>query len=170
MTTSGSLQATIDQLVTLVEQARSMPMSASCVINRQEALDLLEQLRAAVPAELTRARTVLADRDAVVADGRRQAEQLLAEAARERSRMLTKQALVAEAQAEADRIVEQARLTGEATRAEVDDYVDSKLANFEVVLTTTLSAVERGREKLAGRLAHDALRDLSERPDSIAPH
>ena len=39
-------------------------------------------------------------------------------------------------------------------RAEVDDYVDTKLANFEVVLDKTLAAVNRGRDKLRGRTAH----------------
>jgi len=53
-------------------------------------------------------------------------------------------------QAEADRILAEARQEAEEIRAEADDYVDSKLANFEVVLTKTLGSVGRGREKLLG--------------------
>ena len=47
-------------------------------------------------------------------------------------------------------------------RAEVEDYVDAKLANFEIVLTKTLRAVERGRQKLSGAHELDALRDDDE--------
>ncbi len=53
-------------------------------------------------------------------------------------------------QNEADRILAEARQEAEEIRAEADDYVDSKLANFEVVLTKTLGSVGRGREKLLG--------------------
>jgi hypothetical protein len=49
-----------------------------------------------------------------------------------------------------------ARTQAEAMRLQTEDYVDAKLANFEVVLHKTLSAVERGREKLRGRLGRAA--------------
>ena len=52
-------------------------------------------------------------------------------------------------------------------RREVDDYVDTKLANFEVVLTRTLGAVERGRDKLRGRREVDDLDDLDEELDPL---
>ena len=67
--------------------------------------------------------------------------------------------VVAAAQAEADALREQAREAAEAMRIEVEDYVDAKLANFEIVLGKTLEAVERGRQKLAGRHELDALRE-----------
>ena len=54
-------------------------------------------------------------------------------------------------------------------REEVDDYVDTKLANFEVVLDKTLSAVQRGREKLRGRTAHEDLAGSEDRPMRAAP-
>ena len=53
-------------------------------------------------------------------------------------------------------------------RAEVDDYVDTKLANFEVVLDKTLAAVSRGRDKLRGRTAHEDLAGDRDRP--LEPH
>jgi hypothetical protein len=59
---------------------------------------------------------------------------------------------MAAAQAQVDRVVEDAREEAASMRREVDDYVDQKLATFEVVLTKTLTAVERGRERLKGRM------------------
>jgi len=149
----------LDRLIDLVEGARSLPMSASCVVNRAEVLGLLDDLRAGLPEALDEAQDVLADRTSVIDDGRREVERLLADAQVERRRLLTHTELVQDARGQADRVLEEARGQAEAMRAEVEDYVDTKLANFEIVLTRTLEAVERGREKLSGRHELDALRE-----------
>ena len=146
-----AVQAKLDELSTLLEGARAMPMSASCVINRGEVLGLVEELRGLLPAEMSQAQTVLQGRDDVLADGRREAARIIAQAREERLRMLAQEEVYVEARTEADRLLAEAAVHVQAMRAEVDDYVDGKLANFEIILTKTLKAVERGRAKLAGR-------------------
>ena len=146
-----TVQVKLDQLAALIESARAMPMSASCVVNRSEVMALLDELRGLLPAEITQARSVLAGKDDVLADGRREADRIIAAAREERLRMLSEHEVFVEAQAEADRLVVEATTSAEAMRAEVDDYVDGKLANFEIILSKTLTSVERGRAKLAGR-------------------
>ena len=42
-------------------------------------------------------------------------------------------------------------------RRETDDYVDAKLANFEVALHKTIAAVQKGRDKIRGRADYDDL-------------
>ena len=149
----------LDALTEVVRQARSMPMSASCVVNRAEVLGLVEELRARLPRALGKAQDVLGDRAGVVDDGHREAERVLAGAQAERERMLQQTDVVSGAQGEADRVLQEAREQAEVIRAEVEDYVDAKLANFEIVLTRTLEAVERGRQKLAGAHELDVLRE-----------
>lgn len=152
----------LDELTEVVGQARSMPMSASCVVNRAEVLGLVEQLRARLPEALGKAQDVLRDRAGVVDDGHREAERVLAGAQAERRRLLAGTDLMAQAQGEADRVLQGAHEQAAALRAEVEDYVDAKLANFEVVLTRTLEAVERGRQKLSGAHQLDVLRENDE--------
>ena len=159
-----NVQSKLAEITSLVEAARAMPMSASCVVNRGELLGMLDELREKLPAALAEADEVLADRDAVVEEGRAEAEQLLAEAEQERQRILAQHDLVVQAQQEAARIVEEARYQADAMRMEVEDYVDAKLANFEIVLNKTLSAVARGREKLSGRHELDDLADAADQP------
>ena len=149
----------LDALTDVVAHARSMPMSASCVVNRAEVLGLVEQLRRRLPEALGKAQDVLGDREGVVDDGRREAEQVIERAQAERRRMLAQTDLLAGAQGEAERVLQEAHERAEAVRAEVEDYVDAKLANFEIVLTKTLQAVERGRQKLSGAHELDALRE-----------
>jgi hypothetical protein len=145
------------EIAALVEGARAMPMSASCVVNRGDLLALVGDLESLLPETLTRAQEVLGDKRGVVEEGRREAEQIIAAAKLERRRLLEAAEVHAEASEEAERLLEEARISADAMRVEVEDYVDAKLANFEIVLAKTLAAVERGRQKLSGRHELEAL-------------
>jgi cell division septum initiation protein DivIVA len=163
------VHAKLTETTELVESARAMPMSASCVVNRGDLLAMLADLEALLPDTISRAQEVLGDKQAVVDEGRREAEQIIASAKLERRRLIEATDVFAEASAEADRLIEEARSTAESMRAEVEDYVDAKLANFEIVLSKTLSAVERGRQKLSGRHELEVLGEHSDLLDEPLP-
>jgi cell division septum initiation protein DivIVA len=146
----------------LVEGARAMPMSASCLVNRDEMLALIRELESLLPATISQAQELLGDKQGVVEEGRREAEQIVAAARAERRRLLEATDVYEEARHESERLLDEARTSAESMRIEVEDYVDAKLANFEIVLTKTLSAVERGRQKLSGRHELEALADTSD--------
>ena len=145
------------ELRRVVEQARSMPMSASAVVNRTEVLELIDELSGTVESAFTESQRVLADKQAVVDEGRREAEQIVADAHNEREKIISDTDVYRVAKREADHIVEAARQEADELRTETDDYVDAKLANFEITLERTTEAVKRGRERLAGRSDLDAL-------------
>jgi hypothetical protein len=147
----------LDEVSRLVEQARVVPLSSSVMVHRDELLALLDELRALLPVALQQAQDVLDQRDAVVEEGRQEAGRLVAVARQERERLVAGTAVHRQAAEEAARLLEDARLNAETMQVQVDDYVDGKLANFEIVLHKTLEAVERGRAKLAGRSALDEL-------------
>ncbi|MFD5462562.1 cell division initiation protein [Kitasatospora sp. NPDC127059] len=156
------VQNKVDEIVAAVENARAMPMSASCVVNRAELIGLLNDLKAALPAELAQAQSVMADHEHVVAEAQAEADRIIQGAHSERGSLISDTEVVRRAQAEADRLLAEARADVETKRAEADDYVDSKLANFEVVLTKTLGAVGRGRTKLRGDSCFEAESDGEE--------
>jgi cell division septum initiation protein DivIVA len=145
----------LDELTAVIENARSMPMSASCVVNRGEVLGLLEELRELLPEEFRHAEMLLHDREAVVDEGRREAARLVEEARAEQARLVSQTEVVAAAERAAQEVRDAAAEEARGMRGEVDDYVDAKLANFEVALEKTLAAVHRGREKLRGRSSHE---------------
>jgi cell division septum initiation protein DivIVA len=159
--------AVLDRLTRLVQDARALPVSASCVVNRGEVLGLLEELRRALPEAMGKASEVLDDRDGVVAGGRAEAAQLLEQARAERQAMVTKTAVHKAAQQEARRLLEEAQSQADAMRLEVEEYVDSKLANFEVVLSKTLGAVQRGRARLHGESEMDVLSPDEDRKPAL---
>jgi vacuolar-type H+-ATPase subunit H len=144
------VQKKLDEIVAVVSSARSMPMSASCVVNRAELLSMLEEVRQALPDSLAEAQELIGDREQMVERARQEAERIIESAHAQRGSLISDTEVARRSQAEADRILAEARQEAEEIRAEADDYVDSKLANFEVVLTKTLGSVGRGREKLLG--------------------
>ncbi|WP_330307548.1 MULTISPECIES: ATP synthase F0 subunit B [unclassified Streptomyces] len=144
------VQKKLDEIVGAVGSARSMPMSASCVVNRAELLSMLEEVRQALPGSLAQAQELIGGREEMVEQARQEAERIIQTAHAERGSLISDTEVARRSQNEADRILAEARKEAEEVRAEADDYVDSKLANFEVVLTKTLGSVGRGREKLLG--------------------
>jgi F0F1-type ATP synthase membrane subunit b/b' len=150
----ADLHSKLDELSDLLASAKTVPLSASCVVNRAEVVALIEEIRAVLPTELEAATGVLRERGDVVAEGRAEADRIIERAKADRARLVSRAEVAIEAERQAERILADARQQAATMRAEVEDYVDGKLANFEVVLHKTIAAVERGRDKLRGRVDH----------------
>lgn len=152
-----SLEDLVAQLRSIVESARSMPMSSSAVVNRAEVLDLVGKLERALPSALAGQPDGGSQLDTAVADGQREPQRILAEAERERDRLVSESEVLRSARAQADQELATARAEAAELRADTDTYVDTRLATFEVTLTKVLEAVARGRTRLGGRSHFDAL-------------
>jgi cell division septum initiation protein DivIVA len=135
----------------IVESARAMPMSASAVVNRSELLAEIDALTSELANAFTEADRVIAERDAVIAEGRVEAERIITEGGYERDRLASDTEVYRVAKIESDRMREEAQKEAVELRQETDEYVDSRLANFEVALGKTMEAVARGRQRLHGR-------------------
>jgi len=149
----------LDELAQMVEQAKAVPLSASCMINRAQVLDVIEDIRDALPRSLSDADQLLAEREAVVAEGRLEAQRLIAEAREEQIRMLSQHEIYLVAVAEAEALRAETEDETTRMRRETDDYIDARLATFEITLHKTLTAVERGRDKLRGQAEEDYIDD-----------
>jgi len=139
---SRHLEGLLEQLRDLVEAARTMPMSASVLVNRDEAVELINRALGSLPAELRHARWLLKERqEYLVREARRAAQQV-----------------IADAEAEARRLHHAA-----------EDYVDARLAALEGLLDKTMTGVRKGRDRLAVELPpeeedHDAAEEREEIP------
>jgi cell division septum initiation protein DivIVA len=146
------LQERLDELTVLIEDAKAMPLSASCIVNRAQVLDLIDEIRQLLPESVHRADELLADREAVVQDGRREADRILERARTEADRMVSEHEVYVAAVAEADALREEVMVETAQMRRETDDYIDAKLATFEITLHKTLQTVDRGRERLRSQM------------------
>lgn len=149
---SAGITGILDALEKAVDDARAMPMSSSVLVSRAELLDLLAQVRAALPTQLTRADEVLSGADDVVARSRAESERVLTEARRRAAELVDAEQVVVAARARAESIVAEAQTVAEGLRREADDYADRRLADFEIDLGRVLAQIQAGRAKLAGRL------------------
>jgi hypothetical protein len=138
----------IDEIIAIVEAARSVPMSRNCMVDRGELIGALEALRADLPAELRRASALLDERDKILAAGKREADRIIGEGEAEHARLVSVNEITVSAEHEGARIVSEARAEAQRLREEVDYYVDTALANFEQFLTRALASIERGRDKM----------------------
>jgi len=148
--------------ITMIEEARGVPLSASCVVHRGEMLELLDEAREALPSDLESAQKLLAARDAIIEEGRVSAEQMIAMAREDVARMVEQTSIVQMARDEARKILDEARTLGDQEKQEVEEYIDGRLATLEVILNKTQDAVARGRERLAGANDKDVLSQLSD--------
>ncbi|MDP1851878.1 MAG: hypothetical protein Q8K48_05620 [Candidatus Planktophila sp.] len=148
--------------ITLVEEARGVPLSASCVIHRGEMLELLDEARAALPKDFESAQRVISMRDSIIEEGRLSAEAMISMAREDVARMVEQTSIVQIARDEARKILVDAREQGIQEKAEVEEFIDGRLATLEVILNKTQDAVSRGRERLAGAGDKDALSQLSD--------
>jgi chromosome segregation ATPase len=158
------LSARIQQLEELVRDAKSMPLSSSALLNRDEVLELITQMKDSLPDEIKQARWIVKDREELLAKARRDAEAMVEAAREEQLRMASHEAVVQRAQEEAERVVQEASEDGRRLRLESEDYVDAKLAQLESALqriledvietnqsiSRTIDQVQAGREKLRG--------------------
>jgi cell division septum initiation protein DivIVA len=151
------ISARLQQIEELIQEAKSMPLSSSVLVNREEMLEILEAARNELPEEVKQARWVVKDREDLLQKARRDAEALVTRAHDERTRMLSDQEVVRASQDEADRLLAEAREQARQIRLEAEDYVDAKLAQYEIALERTqkefeksLAQVRRGRDKLRG--------------------
>jgi hypothetical protein len=136
------------QMQESLERARGLFMSASVSVNREEFGALLQDAIDGLPEELREARWLLKERDQVLQRAQHEADRIL-EAARVRAeRMVERTEVVREARRTSEDIVDRAEREAAAMRHEAEDYVDRKLAGFEVVLDRTMQAVQKGRERL----------------------
>jgi cell division septum initiation protein DivIVA len=208
------LYETVDELTTVIENARSVPMSGSCMVPRDHLLDLLDDLRESLPEDVQAAGAIVeqrteilqqaqaeaerltgatrAESEQVLNSARRQREDLLGTAKRQRDELLARaqaeaERLLSDAEEEADRLIADGRAHREALiaeavaeherlitetevyqgavsradelgaqtatdvarmRAEVDQYVDSRLADFGTTLERMLHSVETARANL----------------------
>jgi len=151
----------LNTAIAMIEEARGVPLSASCVVHRGEMLEILQSARDFLPVDFLTAESILNDRDQIIDEGRSSAEAMIATTREDVSRMIEQTSIVQAARDEAQRILVDARAVAEEERHEVEAYIDARLATLEVILNKTLGAVARGRERLEGAGDNDVLSQLN---------
>ena len=145
----------LDELDELISNARSMPMSASAIVNRENALHLIDRARDAVPSAVRRAEKIVADADAVLAEGRAESERLVQYAQEESERLVAGENIVRMAEDRAREIVSEAKRSAASLREGADDYVASSLDELAHLISDLARRTDAGRRTIAERRGVD---------------
>jgi hypothetical protein len=137
------------RVIDIIATARTIPLSSSPMINRDEILEMLEEALNRLPEELRQARWMLKERDEFLTKTRRESDDILDASRAQAERMVQRTEVVRAAEQRARQIVEAAENGSRQMRHETEDFVDQRLASFEILLDRLSKTVAAGREKLA---------------------
>ncbi|RPI30477.1 MAG: ATPase [Chloroflexota bacterium] len=134
----------IDRLEEILNDSRPFPLTHSVIVDEDKVLDLIDQMRVAIPEEVKKAQQLLAQRDRLLAQAQEEANRTLALAREKSEQLVERDAIVQAAQARAEQIVAQARADIENSQREADEYAMDTLVRLEVELDRALTQVRNG--------------------------
>jgi cell division septum initiation protein DivIVA len=138
----------VDQLESLLSAGRQVPFSGRVLVDEREVLDLIDQMRVALPDEIRQARRISQERDRVIAQGKLEAERLIAEAQHKADSMLDERNLVQAAEVRSRGIIAEAERQADTVRAGADRYSKESLEGLRAELERILSTVNNGLQTL----------------------
>lgn len=144
----AALEELVNSLYDMIQEARSVPLSAEkCMLDRERALDILDEIRANMPADLKMAREIVEKRNEVIAAGKKEAEDLRRKAEDYVRKTVNESAIIAAAQQQADEIVSTAEQQAQQLRGAVGTYCTDKLDATEACVAATLEEVKKCRAR-----------------------
>ena len=155
-------ESIINQTLDIIATAKSMPLSSSVMVSRDELTSLLQSALECLPDELRQARWLLREREEFLAERTREAEALMEDVRAQAERMVQRTEIVRQANSVAQRILDDANDEARTMRHEAEDFCDQKLAGMEIVLDRLTRTVQSGRAKLAAPAPADATESADE--------
>ena len=134
----------IDRLEELFNESKSIPLTRNVMVDEDRMLDIIDQMRIAIPEEVKKAQQLLGQRDRVLAQAQEEANRTLEIARQKSDQLVGKDIVVQEAQRRADQILTQARAEAEGIRADADDYVIDSLTQLQAELERITNQVNNG--------------------------
>jgi hypothetical protein len=145
----GDAEQLLRRAIDVIATAPTMPLSSSPRIDRDEIIELLEETLHRMPEELRQARWMIKERQSFVDKTRREADELLEAARVQAERMVQRTEVVRAAEARARQLNEAAETDARRLRHETEDFLDQRLASFEILLDKLNKTVHAGRSRLA---------------------
>lgn len=159
------VQQLIDRLESLVTNGMRLPLSSKALIDEQEFLDIIDQLRVSIPEEVKQARRVSQEKDRVILHAETEAGKIINSARDQANLMLQESDLVRQAEEQAQQIVNAADGRAVEICQGADQYASDVLAGLETELSKVLGIVRKGRATLERSTREKSPYELS--PDGL---
>lgn len=156
----------IDRLEELFNDGKAIPFTHNVAVDEDRMLDIIDQMRIAIPEEVKKAQQLLGQRDRVLAQAQEEANRTIEIARQKADQLVGKDMVAVEAQRRADQILAQARSEAEGIRADADDYVMNSLNKLQAELERIANQVRNGIRTVEEEQARRAPSTVSEPADS----
>jgi ribose 5-phosphate isomerase len=156
----------IDRLEELFNDAKAVPFTHNVVVDEDKMLELIDQMRIAIPDEVKKAQQIVAQRDRVMAQAQEESNRTLQLARDKADQLAQKDIITQEAQRRAEQIVSQARAEAEAVRADADNYVLDTLMQLQDQIAKMSNQVNNGIRMVQ----EDQMRKAASAPASVSDH
>ena len=138
----------IDQLYTMVSEAWGVPLgNEKCIVERDQVLEILDEIKTAMPVELSEAKRLVSARDEFINNAKREAENILKQAEQRARQMISHEEVYLQAQKEADDLMKNAQAKIKELRQVTNDYVDDSMKRTEDAIAQALSEIRESRSK-----------------------
>lgn len=138
----------LEELETLVETSNRIPMTTKRMVEEDEMMRIIDSIQESLPLELEESRRIVAEKDAILADAKKQAEELIAQAKEYISKLTAESEIVKAAQEQANEIIANANKSSEELRNSSVQYGADVLKYVESNLEKTLESIRQNRESL----------------------
>jgi cell division septum initiation protein DivIVA len=146
------IMALVDRIEEALDAGRSVPLVRGRLIDIEKVYEIIDEIRANFPDELKQARWIVKERQEMLEEAEKEANRVLEEARDRADAMASEQEVVRRANEQAAAVLDAARQSEREIRLGAEDYADEMLANLEVNLGKLLTAVQRGRDRLQGKV------------------
>ena len=140
----------VDRLEALVNSSRRVPLSSRVMLEEEELLAIVEQLRKTIPDEIRSARKVLQDRDQILKAAQAEAEKIVTMARERAEYMINQEGVLYLAKERGEQVLSDAQRDAQQTRQEIEQYAVDVLTNLEQQLQLQLHQVRNGLTELNG--------------------
>jgi len=134
----------IDRLEELFNESKAIPLTRNVMVDEDRMLDIIDQMRIAIPEEVKKAQQLLGQRDRVLAQAQEEANRTLELARQKADQLVSKDMVMQEGQRRADQLLVQARAEADTIRADADDYVIDSLTQLQAELERITNQVNNG--------------------------
>jgi cell division septum initiation protein DivIVA len=138
----------VDRLEELFNSGFHIPLTSETAVNEERFLDLIDQLRVAIPEEVKKAQQVMTQKERYLAQAQEEAQRTVTIARERVESLVQRDSISTAAEARAEQILQQAREDAAGIRAEADDYVLESLSRLEAEMSRLLLQVRNGIAKL----------------------
>lgn len=144
-----NVEQILDVLDGMVDRAWNLPMTGGrCVLDADKVRDIIDDIRENLPAEISHAQKIVSDRADIIAEAKREAENIVRKAEERAKTITAQQEIVKQAQQKAQEMLSQAQMKSREMRQVSQEFADKLLKNTEECLAKNLSEVKTTRQAL----------------------